>query len=91
MVSAGLAVSIVDAIIVLVVIEAVVLWIWFGRANRHDLRVGAMANLGAGVALMLALRAALAGSNVLWVAFFLSLSGIAHLADVRARWMELAR
>jgi hypothetical protein len=39
-----------------------------------------------GVCLMLALRAALAGSAWPWVPLALAAALLAHLADLRARW-----
>jgi hypothetical protein len=40
----------------------------------------------AGMCLMLALRAALVDSGWMWVAAFLALSGVAHVADLITRW-----
>jgi hypothetical protein len=42
--------------------------------------------LGAGMALLLALRAALVGSSWQWVAMWLILSLIAHVLYLRLRW-----
>ncbi len=91
MITAAHGILLVEIIVGLVLLEAVALWIWFGRRGQAGLRSGAMASLAAGAALMLALRSALSGQNFLWVAFFLSVSGLAHLVDVRARWQESSR
>lgn len=43
-------------------------------------------NIGAGGSLMLALRAALTDAGVLWIAAFLVLSLVFHVADQAGRW-----
>jgi hypothetical protein len=76
----------VDFILVVVVLEAAVLLVYWSRARRgispHDL----LPNLCAGVFLLLALRATLAGSGWMLACFFLAAAGLAHLTDVTRRW-----
>jgi hypothetical protein len=69
---------IVDAILLLTAAEAVVLL----RRGRTDL----LATLLAGVALLAALRLALAGAAWPWLALALLASLAAHLADLARRW-----
>jgi hypothetical protein len=45
-----------------------------------------VANLAAGLALMLALRAGLSAAGWGWVAAGLTLAGLLHAADLRTRW-----
>ncbi|MEM1025277.1 MAG: hypothetical protein AAGD10_02185 [Myxococcota bacterium] len=71
----------IDAILVLLVLEAMVLpWLLPGVR-----RSAALANLAAGAFLMLALRSALAGWDWRLSALFLALSLPAHLFDLRIR------
>jgi len=71
----------IDAILVLVLAEALVLlWIWPGPRGR-----AAVANLAAGAFLMVALRSALAGWDWRISAFFVTISLPAHLFDLRNR------
>jgi hypothetical protein len=77
---------IIDLILVLVVLEAVGLVVWHRRTG-HGLAPGAMAaTIGSGVALMLAVRAALVGAWWGWVALPLLAALMAHLVDLRGRW-----
>jgi hypothetical protein len=76
----------IDAVIVLTVVEGVVLAVWHRRTGR-GLAPGDFAwGLAAGVALMLALRAALAGAGWGAVLGAFGLSGLLHAADLRRRW-----
>jgi hypothetical protein len=77
---------IADLIIVLMAVELVVLGVW------RRLRGGGIApgdllpNVLAGVALVLALRAALTSSGAVWIGLWLSAALVAHVADLRTRW-----
>jgi hypothetical protein len=75
----------VDAILVVMTLEAVLL-IWWQR--RHDQGL-AMADVALallpGVMLLLALRGALVHSSWTWIALCLVLSFVLHLADLRRR------
>jgi hypothetical protein len=75
----------VDFILLLVAIEAAVLLVIQRRTGRGgDLVV----NLLAGAALLLALRAALAGAAWQWIALWLAVSLPPHLVDL---WRRLRR
>jgi hypothetical protein len=77
---------IVDAILILVVLEAALLAAWHGRTGR-GVPLGAMAaNLCSGAALLLAVRAALVGAWWGWVGGALLAALVAHLVDLRGRW-----
>lgn len=76
----------IDLIVLLVLVE----WLAFAAWHRHTgkgLSGGMLLpNLAAGLCLMLALRSALTGSSWMWVALFVALSGVAHVADLWCRW-----
>lgn len=76
----------IDLVIAITLLEAAVLALYHRRTGRgiapHDL----VPALGAGLALMLALRAALGDAAWTWVAAALLAAGVAHLADMRRRW-----
>jgi hypothetical protein len=77
---------VIDAILLLVALEAaalLVLWGWW-RTGIAPSR--ALPMLGAGACLLLAMRAILAGQPWRVSALWLGLSFIAHLADVAGRW-----
>jgi hypothetical protein len=77
---------VVDAIVVLMAIEALALYL-YNRRTSQGLRPGEVITmLLAGLCLLLALRAALTGSSWVWVAGFLAASLLAHIADIRRRW-----
>ncbi len=69
---------IVDAVLALTVLEGLLL-LWRGRADL-------MATLLAGLALLAALRLALAGAAWPWLALALLAALAAHLADLARRW-----
>ena len=71
---------IVDAILLLVLIEALVLMRWV-RSGRRSL----LCNLTSGAALMLALRAALTGAHWTFLAACLAISGLAHGTEMVLR------
>nr|WP_242477802.1 hypothetical protein [Rubrivivax gelatinosus] len=66
--------------------EAAVLAVFHARTGRGLAPRDFAANLCAGLALMLAVRAALAGAAWTWVAAGLAAAGVAHLLDLRRRW-----
>lgn len=76
----------VDFILVVVVIEAAALLIYWARRRRGVAPLDLLPNLCAGVFLLLALRATLAGSGWMLPSLFLAAAGLAHLADVWRRW-----
>jgi hypothetical protein len=76
----------IDAILLLVALEAVALALWH-RASGRGVPIGRLAaNLCAGAALLLAVRAALVGAWWGSVALWLAVSLVAHVADLRGRW-----
>lgn len=83
----GLLVWLVNGVLMVALLEAA--WL-LRRAARAGQPAGPLlANLGAGLALMLALRLALADLAWPWVAACLAGAGLAHALDLRARWPQL--
>lgn len=78
----------VDLVLVVVVIEAAVLLIYWSRARRGIAPRDLLPNLFAGVCLLLALRATLAGSGWMLPSLFLAAAGLAHLTDIAQRWRK---
>ena len=74
-----------DAIIVLVLLEAAALCAWHARTGRGLHPRALLPNLAAGLCLMLAVRAALTHAHPLWAAAALAGAGLAHLADLHQR------
>ena len=72
-----------------VVLEAIVLAVVHARTGAGISPTRFIANLAAGGALLLALRAALIGASWIWVAGFLFASLVAHLVDLRIRWVRI--
>ncbi|WP_200935797.1 hypothetical protein [Methylobacterium sp. Leaf117] len=79
-----------DAILLLVAIEALALILW-SRRVRGTWPVALLFNLGSGAALMLALRAALTGAAWPAIAGGLAVSGLAHGAEMALRLGLFAR
>lgn len=77
---------VVDAILVLMLAEAVVLTILRIRFGRGPATLPLLCFLVAGAALMLALRAALTDAAWTSVAGWLLLAFLAHGADLALRW-----
>jgi len=76
----------VDAVIVFMAIEAVVL-LAYRRATGRGMAAAALwPNMAAGLCLLLALSAALHGAGGGWIALALMAAGLAHVLDLRARW-----
>jgi hypothetical protein len=78
---------VVDLILVLVAVELV--FLGYIRARRGT-GIGWRAllpNLLAGASLLLALRAAITGADWPWIAVWLAAAGLAHVADLRTRWV----
>jgi len=76
---------IVDAILVLMWIETGLI-AWLHRRGRIDVPLTAIViNMLAGTALLLALRAALTALSPWWIAGFLGLALVCHVADLAAR------
>ena len=77
---------IVDAILGLVLLEALVLLIYARRTGRGIAPRALLPNVAAGGCLLLALRSALVDAPWLWSAAWLMVALLAHLADLRQRW-----
>ena len=78
----------VDFILVVVVLEASALLLYWARARRGIAPLDLLPNLCAGAFLLLALRATLAGSGWMIASLCLSAAGLAHLIDVYRRWRK---
>lgn len=83
----------VDLAIVILVCEALVLaWLRRGAQPRHGLGLRDVALIAlAGLGLLLALRAAIAGAGSVWILAGLTLGGIAHALDLAFRLRAAAR
>lgn len=77
---------IVDGILMLMLVEIFVLALVRNKARRGLSLYALMSNLGAGAALLLALRAALTDHRWQMVALWLVIALIAHAADLGVRW-----
>jgi hypothetical protein len=76
---------VVDLILALIVLEALALALIHRRTGRGIAPADFLPTLLAGACLLLALRAALAGSGWVWIAAALAGALAAHLADLRRR------
>jgi hypothetical protein len=77
---------IVDAILVLMVLELAAIAVFRRMTGRGPAVVALLPNFAAGACLVLALRAALTGSNVGAVSGWLLGALIAHALDLASRW-----
>ncbi len=77
---------VVVGILALMLLELVVLMILGSKSHRRIPLVHLLVALGAGAALLLALRAALLGSPWQYVAVWLLVALCVHVLDVRLRW-----
>jgi len=77
---------IVDLVLLLVFVEAVAIALWHRLTGRGPTPPDLAALLLPGVFLMLALRAALGGSEWPLIAACLAASLAAHLLDLQRRW-----
>ena len=83
--------SVVDCILALMLIESIAL-ILIGRKLRSGIpALQVLVNLAAGAALLLALRAALLGSPWKWISLWLLAALVAHLLDLRYRWLWMQK
>lgn len=76
----------VDLILVLVVIEAMALALYWRRTARGVAPLDLLPNLCAGAFLLLALRVTLTGGDWMLASGCLAAAGLAHLADLYRRW-----
>jgi CBS-domain-containing membrane protein len=77
---------IVDGILVLMLLELGVLTLLRLRTRRGLTAIELVVSLGAGAALLMALRAALLGAPWQHVAPWLAAALVAHLVDLKLRW-----
>ena len=73
-----------DVAIAILIAETVALIIWARRSGR-TLPNGLIGNAGSGVCLLFALRGALTGAGAGWIALWLTLGFVFHLADIAIR------
>ncbi len=78
----------VDLILVLVVIEAVALILYWRRTRQGVAPVDLLPNLCAGAFLLLALRVTLADGGWKMASACLAAAGLAHLTDIGRRWRK---
>ena len=76
----------VDLILVLVVVEAAALMLYWRRFGAGVSPFDLLPNLCAGAFLLLAMRAALTGGGWMAASGCLAAAGLAHLADLYRRW-----
>ena len=77
---------IVDLVVGVMMVEALALLAYRRRTGRGIAPLDLLGNLLAGLCLLLALRAALAGVAWSWIALWLSSALIAHVVDLQRRW-----
>ena len=78
----ALLLHLVDLVLAVSVLE--MLWLWMRTPVIPQL----LPNLLAGLSLTLALRLALGGAGLLWIAPCLAAAGLSHLRDLQARWHQ---
>lgn len=78
----------VDFILVVVLLEAAALLLYWAWARRGIAPLDLLPNLCAGAFLLLALRAVLAGGGWMIASLWLAAAGLAHLIDVSRRWRK---
>lgn len=81
----GLSV-LVDAVIILTLIEFLALWAWHRQTGRGVSPKDIGLNLFSGIALMMSLKFALAQAPFVLVAAALALAGLLHALDILRRW-----
>ena len=77
---------IVDLLMVLMTLEAALLWAYRRVTGRGVPLFGLMANLAAGASLLMALRAALTNAGWEMTILWLLMALVAHVADLASRW-----
>ncbi len=76
---------VIDAILVLMLVEGVLLYAIYRRTGRGLAPLTIVTTLAAGACLLLALRAALTGAEWYWISAWLLGGLIAHMADIARR------
>ena len=85
------AAYLVNAVLVITLIEAAVLMLWHRLTGRGVPPREFALNLVSGLCLMVTLRAALADAAWPWIAAGLAAAGMAHAADLWRRWPRRPR
>lgn len=83
--------QIVDAVILVTLLEGVALAAWHRRTGAGVAPRDFAPNLVAGLCLMLALHSTLHGLGDGWIALCLLAAGIAHATDLVLRWRRRSR
>jgi hypothetical protein len=78
--------AIVDAALAITALEVIVLLVHRRRTGRGIAAPAVLANVGAGLFLMLAVRVALTDAAWPWLAACLVAAGAAHAVDLSMRW-----
>lgn len=78
--------QVADLVLVVLLLEAVLLWAWHRRTGRGLAPRAILALTLPGVALVLALRLALTGAWWGWIGLVLGLAFLAHMFDLAQRW-----
>ena len=81
---------VVDIAIGFITLESLLLWVFHKWTGRGLALADCMLTILSGACLMLALRCALTPEGWPGMALFLIAAGIAHGADLRARWRDKA-
>jgi hypothetical protein len=76
----------VDLILILVALEAAAVLLFRAATRKGPQPLPFLSNLLAGAFLLIALRSALAGAPMHWIALSLLAALVAHLADLIGRW-----
>ena len=76
----------IDLILIVVVVEAALLTLYWRHSGRGIAPGDLLPNLCAGALLLLALRVTLAGSGWMAASGCLAAAGLAHVIDVTRRW-----
>ena len=80
--------NLIDWILALVAAEALLIMglrFYFGRGPKL---ISFLCTLVAGTCLLIGVRFALANPSSPWIGLWLSMSGLAHLADLSLRWQD---
>lgn len=80
-----------DLVLAITIFEGLLLAAYHHRTGRGLAPADYALNMVAGMCLMLALRAVLAGAADPWVLLFLMASGVAHGSDLALRWRKKQR
>ncbi len=82
---------VVDGILILMLAEWIGLSLLGRRSPQAMPAIALLVSLGAGAALLLALRAALIGASWRWIALWLAVAFLMHGLDMNFRWSRDTR